>query len=301
MLRQVNPTAWILLGSYALLVLALPLLIGVVSRTARRDALLSTLCGLLGVAVVLGIAVYLRGVRGLPPGQAALVLFAASAAVAALVGWLTLKIAEIFRHETPLAAAWSALRFLSLTAVGVALLLVAINGLTIVAQVDFADEIPELVYLRLELVHYLNIAAATIICLVWIVTSTRRGQTSNAMGRTVVQVLPGTVAVLLFLPILMAYVQVAWSTPLLDCSPRRIPGYVPDMIDFTRLVLDALAAGALFGLKSALGWQIATCVSLPTSRLASWLVYALNLAPITLLALLAYRFRSLRHARRATS
>jgi len=298
--RHVTPSGWILLGSYALLVLALPLLLGVVSRTARRAVLLSTLCGLLGAAVVLGMTIYLRGVRGLPPGQAILFLFGASTAVAALVGWLALEIAEIFRHEPPLAAAWGALRLLSLTAVRVALLLVASNGLTIVAQVDFADEIPELMYLRLELVHYLYIGAAIIICLVWSVTSTRRGQACNAMVRTVVQVLPGTVVVLLLLPILMAYLQVAWSTPLLDCSPRRIPGYYPDMIDFTRLVLDSLAAGALFGLKSALGWQIATCVSLPTSRLASWLVYGLNLAPIMLLALLAYRCRSLRDARRAT-
>jgi hypothetical protein len=299
--RHVTPAGWILLGSYALLILALPLLIGVVSRTARRAALLSMLCGLLGAAVVLGTAVYLRGVRGLPPGETVLFLLGASTAIATLVGWLTLKIAEILRHDTPLAAAWGALRFLSLTAVRVALLFVVLHGLSIVAVVDFADEIPELMYLRLEWVHYLYIGAAIVICLVWIVTSTRRGQASNAMGRTVVQVLPATVAVLLSLPILMAYLQVAWSTPLLDCSPRRIPGYVPDMIDFTRLVLDSLAAGALLGLKSALGWQIATCVSLPTSRLASWLVYGLNLAPIMFLALLAYRFRSLRDARRATS
>jgi hypothetical protein len=116
-----------------------------------------------------------------------------------------------------------------------------------------------------------------------------------------VQVLFGAVTVLLLLPILMAYLQVAWSMPLLDCSPRGIPGYVPDMIDYTRLVLDSLAAGALFGLKSALGWQVATCAPLATSRLASWLVHALNLVPIILLSLLAYRFHRMRDGRRTAA
>jgi hypothetical protein len=292
---------WALVGSYALFVLGLPLLIGLVSRTARRATLFSALCGLLGAIVVVGGAMYLRGVRGLPSIQVALFFFATGAAVASLVGWLTQRMAELFRQETPLTAAWKALRLLSLAMVRAALLFVVLNGLWIIATIDFADEIPELMSMRLELTDYLCIGAATAIGLVWIFTSTRPDKTSNVMGRAVVQVLPGVVAVLLFLPILMAHLQVAWSTPLLDCSPRGIPGYVPDMIDFTRLVLDSLAAGALFGFKSALGWQVATCAALATSRLASWLVYGLNLAPITLLALLAYRSRRLLDARRAAS
>src|SRR5262249_23941200 len=124
--------------------------------------------------------------------------------------------------------------------------------------------------------------------------ATRRGHTSNVVRQAVVQVLPGTVTVLLLLPILIAYLQVAWSIPLLDCSQRGIPGYVPDMIDSTRLVLDSLARGTLIGLKSALGWHVATCQPLATSRLASLLVYALNLEPIIFLSLLAYRFHRLR-------
>jgi hypothetical protein len=199
--------------------------------------------------------------------------------------------AEFFRQEaTPAAATWKTLRFLSMVAVRAALLFVVLQGLWIVAWVDFANEIPELMFLRVELAHYLYIGAATAISLIWIIfTSIHGNKTSNAAGRPVAQVLLGAVVVLLFLPILMAHLQVAWSTTLLDCSPRGIPGYVPDMIDYTRLVLDSLAAGALLGLRSVLGWQVATCAPLATSRLASCLVYGLSLAPVTLLALLAYR------------
>jgi len=296
-----NTTGWILLGSYALFVLAFPFLIGLVSRTPRRAVLLSALCGLLGAAVILGEALYLRGVRGLPPGLVALFLFGAGAVVATLLAWLTHRIGAFFRHETPLAATRKALRFLSLIVLRATLLFVVLSGLWIVAAVDVADEVPELMFLRLGLAHYLNIGASTVIGLVWIFISTRRGQTSNTIGQAVVQVLPGSTAIILLLPILMAYLQVAWSTPLLDCSPRGIPGYVPDMIDYTRLVLDSLTAGALFGLRSVLGWQVATCAPLATSRVASWLVHGLNLAPITLLALLVYRFHRLRDAQCAAS
>jgi hypothetical protein len=229
-----------------------------------------------------------------------LLLFGAGAVVATLLAWLT-HMAAFFRQETPLAATWKALRFLSLIVVRATLLFVVLNGLWIVAAVDVADEVPELMFLRLGLVHYLYIGAAVVIGLAWIFISTRRGQTSNTIDRAVVQVLAGSMAVILLLPILMAHLQVAWSMPLLDCSPRGIPGYVPDMIDFTRLVLDSLAAGALFGLRSLLGWQVATCAPLATSRVASWLVYGLNLAPVTLLALLVYRFHRLRDARCAAS
>lgn len=70
------------------------------------------------------------------------------------------------------------------------------------------------------------------------------------------------------------------------------------MIDYTLLVLDALFTGALVGLRSVVNWKIATCEPLATSSFAVWLVFVLNLTPITLLALLAHRFQSLRAARR---
>ena len=208
---------------------------------------------------------------------------------------------DFFRHDAPFAATWKALRFLSLIAVKTAILYVVLNGLWILAAIDFADELPQILFLRFELTGYLCLGAGNIIGLVWITTATRRGHTSNVVRQAVVQVLPGTVTVLLLLPILIAYLQVAWSIPLLDCSQRGIPGYVPDMIDYTRLVLDSLAGGTLIGLKSALGWQVATCAPLATSRLASLLVYALNLAPIIFLSLLAYRFHRLREGRRTAS
>jgi len=62
-----------------------------------------------------------------------------------------------------LAATWKALRFLSLIVVRATLLFVVLNGIWIVAAVDVADEVPELMFLRLGLVHYLYIGAAVVI------------------------------------------------------------------------------------------------------------------------------------------
>ena len=224
-----------------------------------------------------------------------------SPAVAATIAWLTHRMVDFFRHDTPLAATWKAPRFLSVIAVKTALLCIVLNGLWILAALDFADEIPQILFLRFELTGYLCLGAGIIIGLVWIVRAKRRGHTSNVVRQALMQVLLGAVTVLLLLPILMAYLQVSWSISLLDCSRRGIPGYVPDMIDYTRLILDSLAGATLFGLKSAFGWQVATCAPLATSYLASLLVYALNLAPIILLSLLAYRFHRSRDDRHTAS
>src|SRR5262245_3309058 len=158
-----HATGWILLGVYALLTVVLPLLVGVVSRTARRAALFSTLLGLLATTAVVGMAVYLRGMRGLPSGNVVAALFVVGTTLAIVVALGTRRIAGFFRQEKPLTATWSTLRFLFLVAVGIVLSYVVPNGLWIVAVVDFAEEIPEIMYLRLELSHYLYIGGAAVI------------------------------------------------------------------------------------------------------------------------------------------
>jgi hypothetical protein len=294
-----SPTAWIILAGYcAVVLLYIPFQVGLLSKTGRRATIISALCGLFGATVIVGVAVSLRGVHGLPPKQATLFLFTVSPATAALVGWLTSRVAGFFRQEAPLAATRKAAWFVFWIAVRAALLFVILNGVTIIAMVDLSAEIPEIIFLRLELVHYLYIGAAAVIVFVWIFKVTRRGQTSSTLLLAFLQVISVTVAVLLLLPILMAHLQVAWSTPILDCSRRGIPGYVPDMIDYARLVLDSLVAGALLGMRSYLGWQIATCTPVATSRFAWCLVYGLYLAPIVLPMLLVHRFIRLRNSRR---
>lgn len=129
MASQANPTSWILLGSCALF--ALPLLLGVVSRTARWAALLSALCGLLGAVTIVGMSVYLRGLRSVPSGGVALMLFSGSSVVAATTAWLTYHMVDFVRQNPPLVATWKALRFLSLIAVKAVVLYVVLNGLWI--------------------------------------------------------------------------------------------------------------------------------------------------------------------------
>src|SRR5262245_40815072 len=127
-----------------------------------------------------------------------------SPAVAATIAWLTHRMVDFFRHDTPLAATWKALRFLSVIAVKTAILCIVLNGLWILAALDFADEIPQILFLRFELTGYLCLGAGIIIGLVWIVRAKRRGHTSNVVRQALMQVLLGAVTVLLLLPILMA-------------------------------------------------------------------------------------------------
>ena len=295
-----NLSVWIFLAGYCtVFLLAFPLLVGAFQPNsspsgtvlgALRPHRSDSCCGCDSIP---------SWRARLTPTPAWLFLFGASAAAASMLGWLTYRIAALFRRETPLVATRELLWLLILLAVEGALLFVVLAAIWIVGSIDFADEIPELMFLRLKSIHYLYIGAATAIVFAWVLISTLRGPTSSAMALALVQIIPASIVILLFLPVLMAQLQVAWSTPVLDCAPRGIPGYVPDMIDFTRLVLDALAAGALLGLKSAVGWQIATCAPLATSRLASFLVLVLNVVPAAVLMLLALQFRRLRNALRA--
>ena len=174
-----------------------------------------------------------------------------------------------------------------------------LNAIGIVSTVDFADEIPQLMLSRLEPVHYLYVGAAIVIVFTWIFTTTRRGRNLSPVWLAVVQIIPLPVFLLLFLPMLMGQLQTTESTALLDCSSKGIPGYFPDMIDYTRFVLDALGAGALLGLMSTIGWKLTTCAPLAASPFASCLAFGLNLAPVLLLALLALRIYRLRAARYA--
>jgi len=189
-----------------------------------------------------------------------------------------------------------ALRFLFMLAVRIALIYVVLDAIWIVGTVDLADEIPQLMFLRLEPVHALYVGAAIIITFAWVFRYSRRGQN---FGLVFAQLIPAAVVILLLLPMLMAHLQTIWSTPLLDCSPKGIPGYFPDMVDYTRFVLDALGAGVLVNLKSTFGWQSASCA--PVTIFASYLVLALNLTPILLLALLVYRLFRLRSRHRTAN
>jgi hypothetical protein len=293
-----NLTRSIFVAVYvAIDLVAIPLLIGLISRTARRAIWLSVLGSLILVLLLEGLVLFLRGARGLPTLQAALFMYGASVIVAPAVGWLTYRIVGFFREATPIAATGRALRFLFVLMIKLALFYVVLNGIWIVGFVDLADEIPQLMFPP-GLAQCLYIGAAIAIIFSWIIISARRSRNASVVWLAIVQVIPPAVVLLLLLPMLMAQLQTVWSTPLLDCSPRGIPGYVPDMIDYTRLMLDALGAGALFGLKSTIGWQVATCAPVATSRFASGLVFVLNLVPVLLLALLAYRFHGLCAARR---
>src|SRR5215831_2983119 len=104
---------------------------------------------------------------------------------AATIAWLTHRMVDFFRHDAPFAATWKALRFLSLIAVKTAILYVVLNGLWILAAIDFADELPQILFLRFELTGYLCLGAGNIIGLVWITTATRRGHTSNVVRQAV--------------------------------------------------------------------------------------------------------------------
>ena len=283
------PIAWIFFGYCAVVLLILPIVIGIVSRTSRRAILFSAVCAAASPTFYLGASLYRFGIRDLP--DAGPVLLFGSAAMAAVVGWLAHRISRFYHQQQPLAATWSALCFLSLTAITQVLLYVVIDGFWILVAVAFADEVPWIMYLRLRWWHYASIGAAVVLVLAGSVIAIRQGRMPNPMARASLEVLPAAALSLLFVPIAMSYPQLMDWTPLLDCSPRGIPGYVPHMIDYGRFVLRSLTAGMLLGLNSALGGPNVGCVPNAMSNFATALGSGLQLVPATLLALIAFRWK----------
>lgn len=289
MLVPGNVTASIIFSVYfAVALVAIPIWVGLVCRTPQRATSLSAACGLLGAVLIVGLAVVLRGLPGLPPAQTAVALLGGSVTIATIAGWLTHRVTGIYRASTPIAATRKVvLLFLRLT-VKVALLFVVLSAVWVVGTVNLADEIPQLMFQLLQPVHYLNVAAALIVVPIWVFMYARRNK--SAAGLPVVQVIPATITILLLLPALLALLQTAWSTPLLDCSPKGIAGYVPDMIDYTRFVLDALGRGVLIDSNANIGRPSAVCAPLATSHVARGLAFALSVTPVAMLALLFYRY-----------
>lgn len=292
------PIAWIFFSYCAVVLVLLPIVIGIVSRTSLRAILFSAVCAATGPTLYLGASLYRFSTQGLP--DAGPVLLVGSATLAAIVGWLVHRISRFVRLQPPPEATWSALRFLSLTAIKLVLLYVLVDGFWILVAVAFADEVPWLMYLRVHWWHYASVGAAVVLVLAWSFIAAHRGKMSNPMARASLGVLPAATIALLFVPMGMAYPQLMDWTPLLDCSPRAIAGYVPHMMDYGWFVLRSLGTGAVLGLNSALGWQSAGCRPESTSSLATALGFGLHLVPASLLVLVAFRYKRLRGGPGAT-
>ena len=105
----------------------------------------------------------------------------------------------------------------------------------------------------------------------------RSGPIAN-LRLTALGFLPLATTVALFLPIALAAAKVYLQTDMLDCSARNIPGYVPDMVDYTWLVLDNLAKGGSLGAMALLGMRISLCVANDGSIVAVGFILLVRLA-----------------------
>jgi hypothetical protein len=201
-----------------------------------------------------------------------------------VLGWFIFRLRLIFQSEQQ----WLAGRQLVFQILGWSLkigaALVVASGFAQAVLIDLADEPAEIVYYRLQYnLHWLSVdaVATLLIVLIWSYVYTR--PKSSARTPTwrfaLFGIAPPVVTCALMLPILIAWVEALLATPMLDCTPTNIPGYFPDMVDYTWLVLDNLAKGAMLGFGQPFGFNLSKCVADASNSIAVSLAWVLRLAP----------------------
>jgi hypothetical protein len=267
--------------------------VATITRDAKRATLWSALAG--GAAAASLITYRILRVGGqVPPLIAALVLLVGMAIISGVLGWLTFRSRLVFRSERPWVAARQLIFLLLGWSLKIAAALVVAFAFTWAVLIDLADEPAEIVYYRLEnSFHWLGLCAAVafLIVFVWSYLHTRpQSSTQTPTWRLALfGVTPPAIACALLLPILVAWVETLLSAPMLDCTPTNIPGYFPDMIDYSLLVFDNLVRSVTLGLGQLFGFNLSKCVADASNSMAVSLVWVLRVAPACIFMWLGIR------------
>jgi hypothetical protein len=255
----------------------------IMARDARRTMLWSALAGGVAAAVFIGYAI-LRFVRGTPPLLTALVFLIGMAIGSGMLGWFIFRLRLIFQSEQPWLVARQLVYLLLGWSLKIGAALVVASGFAQAVLIDLADEPAEIVYYRLEYnLHWLRFdaAAASLIVLVssYLYTRPNNSTYTPTWRFALFGIAPPVVTCALMLPILIAWVEALLAAPMLDCTPTNVPGYFPDMVDYTWLVLDNLAKGAMLGFGQPFGFNLSKCVADASNSIAVSLAWVLRLAP----------------------
>jgi len=291
---MVDRAQWPLLGATLLLSVLLGLL-----ADKERHAILESICvGVFGAVLIICYGYYYRGVA--PPSDrllATLLVIGTGATVSGFLGWVTNRLATLFRTHPPRVALRRAAHFILLTALKLLVLAFVLNALGLVAIVDFRQARAMAFYYELQGYFYPYIAFSVLIVFVWSVRYSRRPHPGSiSTPRLVVfRVAPLAAITLLFLPIATALVEVCLAIPLLECPPiiNDSSMVMTNMIDYTVFMLNNLARGV--GLDIGFYSKITACIPHQGSLVGSWLAWVFRLAPgltVAWLVLRAYRLRT---------
>jgi hypothetical protein len=264
-----------------------------VMRDARHATMWSASAGGAAAACLIGYTT-LRVGRPAPPLTVLTLLPAGMAVICGLLALLIFRLCLMFRSESPTVAARRLFFLILRLSLKTAVALIVLDAFARVVWIDFANEIPEIVYYYLEgQLLWLGVYAAFafVIVLVWSYIGTRPNNTTHTptWRLALFGIVPPATAAALLLPILTAWVEALRAAPMLDCTPANIPGYVPDMVDYSRLIFNSLAQGATLGLGHVLGFSLSKCVADVSNLTAVTLVWVLRIAPVCIFMWLGLR------------